>query len=222
MNKQARTLHGLAEQARETGQLELALLIIDKAMIEYQNEGDMTGMAEVLASRSLTLRHLADKTGEKAFRQLAVAEMRAAVEIAPGVMTYYNLAKVEEDLGNLDAALVAYKEAVRLMETNPPKEHNRPAVLCDIKAHMGVCELRNGDKSAEARIVSELEKLADCDEPRYNKDVWISGGFLSLAELTGKQEYLEKAGAIIEANPELTLRKGQLEKLKERLLSQVK
>lgn len=211
----AQELHSQAEQAREQGRFLDALKFTDEALILYQEENNLPGVAEIFASRSITLRHLFDKTGEKAYLVLAKHEMMAAVEINPGVMPLYNLAKVEEVLGEISNAIEDYKKTVSEFEKNPPLEHNRPGVLLDIKIHLAIAELRNGNKDAEGRTVSLLDELANTDEPRYNKDVWVSGGYMKLAEITMDKDYLRKAKEIIDANPELILRKIQWQKLSE-------
>ena len=50
---EGRRIHGLAEQARESGQPLDALKHTDEALLAYQAAGDKLGMAEVLSSRSI-------------------------------------------------------------------------------------------------------------------------------------------------------------------------
>jgi len=78
---------------------------------------------------------------------------------------------------------------------------------------------KNGEKEALGDILAAISELEATNEPKFNKDVWMSGGYMRLAELlkdedlAKAQEYLQKAKEIIDANPELVLRKGQWEKL---------
>jgi hypothetical protein len=84
---------------------------------------------------------------------------------------------------------------------------------------MAVCAYQNGDKSALERAESALHELENADEQKYEKDVWMSGGYMKIAEAiypddAGRaKEYLSKAKQIIDENPDLKLRKLQLEKL---------
>lgn len=223
---EGRRIHGLAEQARERGEFLEALKLTDEAMIAYQSAGDSLGFAEIQSSRFLTLRHLYEKTNDCNYLVLAKHAAMSSVEIAENsgqkdalAIPYFNLAKAQETLGELQAAVVSYQKAVQFMQENPPISHNRPGVLADFKCHLHNCEYKAGDKSALERILSALADLEASDEPKYNKDVWMSGTYMRLAEnlrvdnLAKAQEYFQKAKEIIDANPELTLRKEQWSKL---------
>ena len=61
-SEEGRRIHGLAAQAREDGNHLEALKLSDEAMLAYQKDGDILGFAEVLADRSITLRHLYGET----------------------------------------------------------------------------------------------------------------------------------------------------------------
>jgi tetratricopeptide (TPR) repeat protein len=222
--------HGKAEMAREKGEFVDALKFTDEAMMEYQTEGDVAGFAEIQASRFLTLRHLYDKTGDKNYLVLAKHNAEASAEIAENsndpqakAMPYFNLAKIQEELAQYPAALDSYSKAIENMKKNPPEQHNRPGVLADFKGHMAVCEYKAGDKTALERAEEALEELKASGEMRYNKDVWMSGAYMKMAEAIKDDDsskastYLDKAGEIIESNPELILRKEQLQKLRSKL-----
>lgn len=230
MESEGRIIHGLAEQAREKGQFLIALELTDRALASYQEDGDPLGISEVLSSRFLTLRHLADKTKDRNFLILAAKTVEAAVEIAENsgvkealALPYFNLAKALEALGKFEGAVEAYRKAIEAMEQYPPERHNRPGVTADMRTHLAVCEYRAGDKSALQRAEAALAELAGSDEEHYNKDVWMSGGLMKLAEAVAGEDreraggYLDRAREIIEANPELTIRKKQLQELEERL-----
>lgn len=221
-----RRLHGLAAQAREKGEPLKALQLADEAMIAYQKDGDILGFAEVAADRSIVLRHLADEAGDNNFRKLAKAEMLASVEIARGsgdktalALPLFNLAKVQEELREFQEAVKTYTEAIQEMENNPPASHNRPSVLADMRVHLTTTEYVAGDKSALERATSALADLEASDEEKYNKDVWVSGGHMRMADMLRTdnperaKEHLQKVKEIIEANPDLKLRKEQYEKL---------
>ncbi len=109
------------------------------------------------------------------------------------------------------------------MENNAPEQHNRPGVIADLKGHMAVAEYKAGDKSAMERAEKALVELEATDEMKYNKDVWMSGAYMKMAEALAvddskkASDYLDKANQIIEMNPELVLRKEQLNKLRAKL-----
>lgn len=223
---EGRRIHGLAAKAREEGRHLDALKLHDEAMLAYQRDEDILGLAEVFADRSLVFRHLFDETSNRNFLIIAKHEMMASVEMAEEsgdksatVFPYFNLAKVHESLGELDRAKEFYQKTVDGMTSNPPEIHNRPAVLADMKVHLATCEYRVGDKSALERAIQALADLKQADEVKYNKDVWTSGGHMRIAEMlkeddpTKAKEHLQKAKEIIDSNPNLKIRKTQWEKL---------
>lgn len=228
MESQGRKIHGEAAQARESGESLKALQLIDEAIITYQEAKNYLGVAEALADRSLSLRHLYQKTNDKAYLHIANAEMEASVEIAKEsgdktalALPYFNLAKIQEELGKLDKALANYKQALEYMISNPPVSHNRAAVLADMKMHTETCAYATGDKSALERAEKALEELKTSDEVSYNKNVWVSGAHMRIAtalktdDLEKAEEYLQKAKEIIDSDSRLELRKKQWEKLAE-------
>lgn len=117
-------------------------------------------------------------------------------------------------------AVATYKEAIDAMINNPPENHNRPSFLANMQVHMATCEYKAGDKEALGRATQALRELEAAEEPsQHNKDVWVSGGYMRLADALRNdnpvqaKQYLEKTKLIIDANPELKLRKQQWEKL---------
>ncbi|MBI3289766.1 tetratricopeptide repeat protein [Candidatus Microgenomates bacterium] len=211
MDSQGKKLHGEAAHAREAGEHLKALQLADEAMLAYQQESNAAGFAEVLADRSIVLRHLAEETKDKNFLALAKAEMEASVQIAHSSLALYNLAKVEEALGEYSEAIKHYKEAI--------SNQNSPAIIADYKVHLTTCEYKSGDKSALDRAEQAISELESSEEEKYSKDVWLSGGHMRIAAMlrgddpTKAREHLKKAKEIIDANLDLKLRKGQFDKL---------
>lgn len=225
-----REIHGKAEQARERGDFLQALQLCDEAMLTYQTEGDNLGFAEVLASRFLTLRHLFEQTNDQKYLILAKHAAQVSVELAESsgdktalALPYFNLAKSEETLGQIQEAVENYKKALDNATNNPPVPHKieeRPAILADMKVHLATCEYKAGDKSALERAkqaLSDLEAHPDIED--YNQHVWVSGGYMRIAEMlkednpTEAKKHLQKAKEIIDADPRLKLRLKQWEKL---------
>lgn len=225
-SEKGREVHSRAAHAREAGKHLEALQLQDEAMLAYQKDGDLIGLAEILADRSLVFRHLSEETDDKNFLIIAKSEMLASVEMAEQsshkealALPYFNLGKVQQDLGETEAAVSSYQKAVDHQTQNPAPEHNRPAVLADMQIHLATCQYQAGDKSALQKSFQALTRLGATDEVKYNKDVWLSGGHMRIAQILKKddpakaQEHLQKAQEIIEVNPDLKLRKAQWEKL---------
>ena len=231
MNQDGKLLHKKAEDAREKEKFLDALQFSDQATIAYQKEGNVLGFAEVLSSRFLTLRHLFEQTQDKNFMILAKHTVMAAVEIAKNsndpkalAIPLFNLGKAHQTLSEYDLAISTFKEAIANMIENPPKEHNRSSVITEMIIHLSVCEYKNGDKSALERAEKALIDLATSNEPdKYSKDVWMSGGYMDIAEMLKQDDQdkakhaLNRAKEIIDSNPKLTLRKKQLEKVSKEL-----
>ena len=228
MKSSARNLHSLAEHAREDGKFLEALKYTDEATLLYEAEDNLLGLAEVQGSRFLTFRHLWEKTGRSGYLLLAKHAAMAASELAIDsgqadaiAMPFFNLGKAHETMGELSLAIESYKKAVDAQENSPSVHHARPAVLNDMKVHLFVCEYKNGNESALAMAEDALHALIDDEsEGSYTKDVWVSGGYMKIAEAIKDKsrekanQYFDKASEIIKSNPDLVLRRGQLERLK--------
>lgn len=213
--------HIEAEKARENGDFLEALKLTDAALVLYQSEGNIIGMTEVLCSRFITFKHLFEKTQDKNYLLVGKFEAKAAVKIAKKsekeetyAIPFFNLAKAYSLLEKNDKAIEKYNEALTYL---PKSTQNRPAVKADITIHLEIIKLKNGDQSAVERIEQAIDELKNSDENAYEKDVWVSGAYLMLAKATSEKSYLEKAREIIDANPDLKLRKQQLEKLSSEL-----
>ena len=145
-------LHQEAAKAREEGNYVLALQSNDEAMLAFDQENDDVGFTEVIADRSIVLRHYADAQKSRNCIVLAKHELLGAVTIARSskqkealALPLYNLAQVLEDLDELQEAVATYKEAILAMQNNPPVSHNRSSVLLNMKIHRLVCEYKAGN-----------------------------------------------------------------------------
>ena len=227
MESKGRQLHAQAAKAREEERFTESLTFNDEALFAYDADNDALGFSEGIACRSITLRVYANLHASKRLLTLAKYEMMASVDLARQsedikslALPLYNLAQIREDLEEYKDAVHDYQEAVNAMENDAPAIHNRPSVLANMKLHLASCEFKTDDKTALERAKQALQDLENAEEPnKYNKDVWVSGAYMRLADAIKTEnpdearKYLEKAKEIIDSNPELTLRKKQWEKL---------
>lgn len=228
---EGRRIHSLAEKAREDGNPLMALIDTDKAIFAYRNDGDLLGLSEVLASRAITLRHLFQNTDDRAYLIMAKNDCLSAVQIAQEsgdrtalALPLFELANTQEALGVFNA-VITYREAVDAITNYPPEQHDRPAVKADFCVHLATCEYKAGDHTALERAEEALRDLESAEEPdSYAKDVWISGGYMRIADMLQEtnpekaREYLQRAKEIIDANPALKKRREQWEKLAKRVV----
>ncbi len=178
-------------------------------------------ISDLYGSISLAYRHLgnleeAKKAAEESVKVAKENDLKGDV-----ARPLFNLAKVCEGSNELEEALKNYKEALRIFQEENPTLHNRFGVLADMKIHLGICEYKNGDKSAIDRVLTAIDELKTSDEKeisKYNYDVWLSGAYMKLAEIQESKEYLMMAKEIIDANPDLKIRKEQWGKLQKNFL----
>jgi len=227
MSPTASQIHLKAEEARELKQDFLtSLQLADQATIQYQKENNLLGLAEVQSTRANTLRHLYEQTQAKAFLTLAVHAAQSAADIAqlsnnPTAMAlpYHRLGSMLQLTNQFEKAVQAHQKAVDHMSQNPPPGHNRPAVLLDFKNHLYACMYLAGDKQALDKAEQTTAELSQTKENQYNKDVWLSGAHMRIANMLKKdnptkaRQHLQQAKQIIDNNPQLKLRLGQWQKL---------
>lgn len=219
--------HIEAEKARENGDYLEALKHTDEATLSYQKEGNIVGLCEVQSSRYLIFQHLFEQTDDRNFLILGKFAAKAGVKIAKKsekpealAIPLFNLAKALTLLGKHEKAQEIYHEA---LDALPQSSHNLPSVEADIKIHKAICSYQMGNKDALSEVQEAINMLENSEENIYEKDVWISGGYMKLAEAVfmenpaTSKEYLTKARTIIDANPGLRHRKQQLEKLEQKL-----
>src|SRR3989344_438009 len=240
MQSEGRRIHGLAAKARERGESVEAVKLAEDAMAVYQKEGDALGFAEALADQFLSLRHIFDKTGDRKYLLRAKHSAMVSVEIAEEsgdksalAIPYFNLAKAQDSLDELQEAVSSYKKAVELIVSDPPAVHKvteRPAIVADFKVHLATCEYKQsfstnkaGDESALERAEAALADLeSHPDIEGYNQHVWVSGGHMRIAEMLREvnpvkaKEHLQKAKDIIDSDQRLTIRLSQWQKLAEK------
>jgi tetratricopeptide (TPR) repeat protein len=235
-SSEGRRIHTLAEEARESGDFEKALAYTDQASLAYQRDHDLLGLAEVQSSRQIIFKHLYRSTQDKVFLVLEKHAALSAVEIAeqsnnPEALgiPYHNLGKYYLEAKQYADAVEAFKKAVDNFTNVPNTRHGRPSVIADIQGHQFAAEYLAGDTTALDRALQALEDLEKAFEdsptadPEYNKNAWVSGAHLRIAEMLVDddpdlaKEHLQKAQEIIESDDTQVLRRDQFEKLKKNL-----
>lgn len=222
-NSRGLELHIKAERARELGWFIESLKFADEAIVFYQEEKNYFGMSDAMCSKVLTFRHLFEKSKDKKYLILAKFAGEAAVEINKSSISLTRLGQAYKSLEDWDMASQKLEEAITEFEKNPPELHNRPAVLFDMKNQLYACQYRNGNEEALNKMLENISELEKTEELKYNKDVWLSGAHMEIAEMTNSKDknlsksHFEKAKEIIDNNKELILRKKQLEALNEKL-----
>ena len=217
-----------ALDTQESGDFLKALQLENEALIEFQKAGDYLGMAEVTVLHSKTFKHLFQATNDKNFLILARSEARAAVEICEksgipndSAIPYFVLAQMHEALEELPQALDAYKKCLTIQPHAPETSHNRQSVKADIEGHYALCSYKAGQTNAidiALQALDELEKSKDATT--HERNTWLSGAHMRIAlmykdvDVQKSQQHLSQAEDIINTDPELILRKRQLEKLR--------
>lgn len=227
---EGRAIHQKVNEMREKGDSWEALKLSVDALVAYQKAGDILGMAEILTDNSIAYRHIADKEADPNFLIVSKCFAKAGVEMARKSnqkealpIPLSRLGAVQAALGEYQDAAASYREAVEEMTKNPPAQHNRPAVLLDMKINLAATEYLTGDKAGLERAENALKELEGMSDTPYMDDytqhVWVSGGHMKLAEILKEdnpelaKQHLEEAKKIIDNDPKLTIRKSQWEKL---------
>lgn len=209
---------------RENEEYLKSLISSDEALLAFQEENNLEKMAECFAARALTFRLLYRKTKDKSFLVLLNTSIATSVELArfSGIKTalalpLFGLAKAQAETGEYTKAITTYKEAIKNIVNNPPESHDHPAVRFDMETHLAVSEYKAGDKTAVDRLKEALTNLENADHPSYEKNVWVSGAYMRLAELLDSREHLFKAKEIIDSDPRLSIRLKQWTELSSKL-----
>lgn len=236
-SEKGQELHKQAEHTREAGEFDKSVDLARQAISAYEADGDYLGQSDAYGTLSLGLRHQARvaKTSEERMQFLINAKQAATegIKIAEEknlggdlARPYFNLAKVEEDMGDFSGAVESYRKSVEIFKTKNPTLHNRSGVLADMNIHLATCEYMAGDKSGLDRALKAIEDLKASNEKevlKYNYDVWLSGAYMRIAEMLKDDNKelaisnLDEAKKIIDSNPDLKIRLEQWEELEKDL-----
>jgi tetratricopeptide (TPR) repeat protein len=237
-DSKAHQLHAQSEEERELKHnFPAALSHIAEAILEYNNEGNLGGMAQAYASQAITYKHLGriapDEKKARAFFISAKMSALTGVKIGEetgnaedATLPYYSAAKMLEEIGEGKEALVYFEKAVN---SPLPPQHNRLSVRADMKNHLAACGYRNAASPEEKKEYYEQAKAAiqellhSNEEDSYVFNVWLSGAYLRMADMLysdnpeESKQYLEKAKEVIQKDSRLGLRQEQYELLKNNL-----
>ncbi|OGD71735.1 hypothetical protein A3A84_03250 [Candidatus Collierbacteria bacterium RIFCSPLOWO2_01_FULL_50_23] len=230
-SEKGRSIHQQALDAQEEGKFPEALKLEDEAMIVYQEEGDEAGFAEIQSMRTLTYRHLYDSTGFAGYLIKAKHEAEAGLDLAERsgnesaiAIPLVGVARILYDLGEYSQAAENFGRAVKILESHPEESHSRKSVIADFSVHMFVSQYRAGDKSALSAAEEALDELANtADASPYEKEVWLSGGHMKIAEAVNEadhnmaMDHMNLAKKIIDGDEKLKLRLEQWNKLMAKL-----
>ena len=121
------------------------------------------------------------------------------------------LGRIHTKLGEHKEASKCFQQALENMSSFPP------AVVADTKIYLAFSQYKAGDETAIERLKEALVDLESADHDSYEKNVWVSGAYMRLAELLNSKEYLAKAKEIIDGDKRLTIRLKQWTELSQNL-----
>ncbi len=214
-------LHIKAEEAREKEDFLGSLKLCDEATVKYAKENNIVKLAEVQASRALSLRQLAHETGNKNLYVLAKFAAKSGVKIIENsdskngiAIPLYTVAKCMIDLEKYDKAAEKIQEALEAGD-----ETLSPAAIAEMKTRLAALQYRLGVDGAKSVFDSALAELESLEADDYTKKVWLSGAYMHMAEaMKSKGEdasgEIAKAEKIINSDDKLSIRRQQLEALK--------
>lgn len=217
-------LHRKAEKLREEAKFDEALATSDLAIIAYQNEKNIAGIVDIQSSRFLIFKHLYYVTSDDAMLTLAKHSALSAQEIAEESKDLSLLSKplfhlgvlYDEFLHDSTKAISFYKDSIDIA-----LKHNlySEGYIANMYTHLHTAEYNNGDKTSLVRLEKRAKEIEEKEKSRYERDVWSSGAYLRMAMLvkdtdkSGAKKYLTKAQEIIDSNPDLVIRKRQLNEI---------
>ena len=128
----------------------------------------------------------------------------------------FNAAKALQHAEKLKEAVAYYEQTLLAAQTSDV----RKAIIADIEIHRDGLLLQQGESDAETKITDNIEIIRNAiDISPYERDVWISGAYFHLInalkdrDAEKAQVYLAQAKSIIDCNPELVIRKDQVQKM---------
>lgn len=236
----AKELHQAANQARESGNVQLALEKFLAARAQADAEHDVVRAAEIMADKSILSRRMATMTQDPQERQKWIDTAKSDINSAmmmgrqaefqrhpqAMVMPLMQQAKYFAFVGDYTQAISSMRQAIEYMDAHPPADHDRPAFKTHVRLDLALLRLKI-DENVESEIV-ELSTALQADtgaDAAYNTAVWVSGAYLALAEhfIEGDpakaKTYLSRAREIIFFDDRMPLRQLDYHRVENLLLS---
>lgn len=218
--------HRRAIELREQGRPEEALALYATVVDQYRQAGNVEGQIRALLEQVITRKHQWQAHPDEMLLEAMQADNAAAARLLQEhpadqeLQALVALSRAEVALmsNQKEEALAQFGTAVALTSRDNPSFGNRHAHLARVQGQLG-------DPRAEAELaaaISEIEAArSQLDDLHYR--VWLSGAYLGMAELLASkdgdcaQNWLDKARALIVAEPVLPVRKKQLDALQQLL-----
>lgn len=214
------TLHEQADELREAGKTLEAINLYNQVIVAYQEKQDYRGVIEALTGNFLSWKHLYYKTHDKMYALIAKAEAEKMLAIAKAKQVQNKEHLIHYLLGTAALLLEDYPQAVNELSQAIDQFPRDEAEKGDWMTHLGDALIRNGDKEkGNEMMLKGIEKIqANATQiDSFRLHVWLSGAYMRLAHLLKKENpdqskaYLNQAQEIIDNDPRLVIRKGQLE-----------
>lgn len=212
-----------ANKLREEGKTFESLETYNQAFAQLLKEQDYRGVLSVLSGRSIAWKHLFYREEDPIYAILSLNDVEAMAHISEeyqfGDMEYliqFLFGQSYILLNDFESAEIAFTRALELYPTNSGEKG-------DWMVHLGESFYGNGHTYEGKEMIFEgiewIQNHSRGTDP-FRINVWLSGAYLKLAKFLHNENqdeakvYLEKAEQIILNDPQLVIRKEQLEKLK--------
>lgn len=210
------------QQLREQGKTLEALDFLNRALEAFIREQNYSRFAHALLDRAICWQHLYQfNNNDFAFAVLYKKDAEAMLEIVRAKNIRDELAGVYFISGKAQMLFNEYGQAVDFFSKAVENiSANRKAQKGDWKTNLGKALYLDGNKEQGIKEIlegTELIKQNSSDADEYTANVWLSGGYLRLAEVlkqddkSASDKYLAEAKKIIESNSKQIVRKKQLE-----------
>ena len=210
------------QQLREQGRTLEAIDSLNRAINEFAIQHDHARFAHAILDRAICYQHLYQFTGNDfgyAVLYRKDAEAMLTIVEAENIeverdQAYFMNAKASSIFADYPSAIGFFTRAIESMP------EARAAQKGDWRTNLGKALYLNGEKDrGVAEILEGIEQVKQHaqDVDAYTSNVWISGGYLRLAELLREDSpqksegYLEEAKKIVENDPQQVVRKKQIE-----------
>ena len=225
MGKDGENLLLEGQQLREAGLTYDAVAKLNAAMAQFISDEDFARYAHALLDRAICWQHLYQETGDGIFVILFQSDAETMLKIAESknldselFQAYFANGKANMLQKDYAQAVEFYRQAIGAM----PAGHE--AQKGDWLAHLGKAEYWAGQKEAGLKDTLdgiELIKKHMHELDSYTTNVWLSGGYLRLADTlksndkAASDRYLAEARKIIESDQTQIMRRKNLKRFEQ-------